>query len=66
MHGQKNVKPPKNVSKSVTDVAKSEVFTAVLMKTPVLRDTMSCGLVSTPNHTASYTRKPDFFTTEFF
>ena len=50
----------------MTDVAKSELLTAVLTKTPVLRNTMSCELESTPNYKASYTRKLEFFTTEFF
>jgi hypothetical protein len=36
------------------------------MKTPVIRDKMSCGLVSIPNSTASYNRKLEFFTTQFF
>jgi hypothetical protein len=57
---------PRNFNKNGTDTAKSELLTAVLTKIPVLRDKMSCGLASTPNHTASYNTKLEFFTTELF
>jgi hypothetical protein len=56
---------PTNFNKKGTDVAKSEHITVGLMNTPVMRDKLSCGLVSIPYPTASYNRKLEFFTTEF-